>query len=103
MYQGHPALEPIAWILLAIKLAGIPVGAFAFLHAVTQRADAFVAADKLSKNAWMGITGGATLVLLLFHPIGLGTMFWIAGLVAALVYIVDVRPRITDVQRGPRW
>ena len=25
------------------------------------------------------------------------------GLVAALVYIVDVRPRLIEVQRGPRW
>ncbi|AOS61277.1 DUF2516 family protein [Actinoalloteichus hymeniacidonis] len=97
------ALVPQMWIIFAIWLAGIPTGLFAFVHALSQRADAFVAADKLSKNAWLGITGGATAVLALFQPSGTGALFWIAGLVASLVYLVDVKPRITDVQRGPRW
>jgi hypothetical protein len=31
-------------------------------------------------------------------------MFWIAGLVAVLVYIVDVRPKLIEVQRGgQKW
>jgi hypothetical protein len=30
-------------------------------------------------------------------------MFWLAGLVAVTVYVVDVRPRLIEVQRGPRW
>jgi hypothetical protein len=30
-------------------------------------------------------------------------MFWMAGLVAALVYIVDVRPKLIEVQRGNKW
>ncbi|NUT98219.1 MAG: DUF2516 family protein, partial [Saccharothrix sp.] len=27
----------------------------------------------------------------------------LAGLVAVIVYLVDVRPRLIEVQRGPRW
>jgi len=90
-------------ILLVIYWAAIPVGVYAFVHALLQRADAFTAADKLSKPAWLGITGGGTAALLLFQPGRGGLMFWIAGLVAVLVYIVDVRPRVIEVQRGPRW
>ena len=90
-----------AYILLAIWIAGIPVGLYAFVHALLQRADAFTAADKLTKPAWLGITGVALLVLVLLR--GPMTIIWLAGLVAALVYIVDVRPRVTEVQRGPRW
>ncbi len=32
------------------------------------------------------------------------TLFWLAGLVATLVYLVDVRPAVVGVQRGDqRW
>ena len=57
----------------------------------------------MTKPAWLGITGGGTGALVLFSPADLGMMFWIAGLVAVLVYIVDVRPKLIEVQRGPRW
>ncbi|WP_328796648.1 DUF2516 family protein [Halosaccharopolyspora lacisalsi] len=90
-----------SWILMIIWLAGIPVGIYAFGHAATQRADAFTAADKMSKPVWLGITGGGLAVLALFRgPI---TIFWIAGLVAVLVYLVDVRPKVTEVQKGSSW
>ncbi|QGK72463.1 DUF2516 family protein [Allosaccharopolyspora coralli] len=97
--EGVPPLA--VWILTIIWLAGIPVGIYAFVHALVQRADAFTAADKLSKPAWLGITGGGALVLALFQ--GPGTIFWIAGLVATLIYIVDVRPKVTEVQKGSSW
>lgn len=88
-------------ITLIIWVAGIPVGVYAFGHALMQRADAFTAADKLSKPAWLGITGAGTAVLILARgPI---TIFWIAGLVAVLVYLVDVRPKVTEVQKGNPW
>ena len=92
------------YILYAIWLLGIPVGAFAFVHALLQRADAFTAAQKLTKPAWLGITGASLLVLVVFQgPRSPGALFWLAGLVAVLVYIVDVRPKVVEVQRGPRW
>ncbi|MGW0516696.1 DUF2516 family protein [Crossiella sp. NPDC003009] len=86
-----------------IYFAAIPVGLFAFVHALIQRADAFTAADKLSKPAWLGITGGGTAALALFVFGGPGSLFWMAGLVAVLVYLVDVRPKVIEAQRGPRW
>lgn len=92
------------WVLQAIWLLGIPVGAFAFVHALLQRGEAFTAAEKLTKPAWLGITGAGLLVLVVFPgPRSVGALFWIAGLVAVLVYLVDVRPRVVEVQRGPRW
>jgi uncharacterized protein DUF2516 len=91
------------WVLWLIWVVAIPVGLYAFVHALLQRADAFAAADKLSKPAWLGITGGSLFVLILFRFGDAGTILWLAGLVAVLVYIVDVRPRVTEVQRGPRW
>ncbi|GAA4438563.1 DUF2516 family protein [Actinokineospora soli] len=91
------------WILNVISWAAIPVGAFAFVHALLQRPDAYSAADRMSKPAWLGITAGALAALLIFSFAGTGWIFWMAGLVAALVYIVDVRPKLIEVQRGQRW
>ncbi|WHT19099.1 DUF2516 family protein [Crossiella sp. CA-258035] len=96
-------LEPAYLIMKIIYFAAIPVGLFAFVHALIQRADAFTAADKLSKPAWLGITGGGTAALALFPFGGPGSLFWMAGLVAVLVYLVDVRPKVIEAQRGPRW
>jgi hypothetical protein len=90
-------------ILRIIDWAAVPVGVFAFIHALMQRPDAYTAIDRLTKPAWLGITAGAAAALLLFSFAGVGWIFWIAGLVAALVYIVDVRPRLIEVQRGQKW
>ena len=92
------------YILFGIYVLAIPVGAFAFVHALLQRSDAFTAAEKLTKPAWLGITGAGLLVLVVFHgPRSAGALFWLAGLIAVLIYLVDVRPKVTEVQRGPRW
>lgn len=91
------------WILRIIDWAAVPVGVFAFIHALLQRPDAYTAADRLTKPAWLGITAGAAAALLLFSFAGVAWMFWMAGLVAALVYIVDVRPKLIEVQRGRNW
>jgi hypothetical protein len=89
------------YVLFALWILGIPVGAYAFVHALLQRADAFTAAEKLTKPAWLGITGAGLLLLILFR--GPLTLFWLVGLIAVLVYLVDVRPKVVEVQRGPRW
>lgn len=93
------------WILIGLWLLAIPVGGYAFIHALLQRSDAFTAADKLTKPAWLGITGASVLVLVVFRgPQEGGALFWLAGLVAVLVYIVDVKPAIVGVQGGgQRW
>lgn len=89
-------------ILRALWIAGIPVGIYAFVHALMQRADAYTAADKLTKPAWLGITAAGALVLIIFQR-GPFTIIWIAGLVASLVYILDVRPKLIEVQKGGSW
>ncbi|MFC0439560.1 DUF2516 family protein [Kutzneria buriramensis] len=91
------------WVLFAIWCAAMPVGAYAFLHALLQRADAYTAADRMTKTAWSLITGGGLAALLLFRPQSSTFILWMAALVAVLVYIVDVRPKLNEVQRGNRW
>jgi hypothetical protein len=92
------------WIEYVLNWAAVPVGLFAFLHAAVQRTDAYAAANKMTKPIWLAITGGGTLACALFHFYDFTLMFWIAGLVAILVYIVDVRPKLIEVQRGgQKW
>ncbi|TCO65185.1 DUF2516 family protein [Actinocrispum wychmicini] len=91
------------WIVWGIDWAPVPVGVFAFVHVLLQRADAFTAIDRMTKPAWLGITAGGTAAVALFSLATFSALFWIAGLVAVLVYLVDVRPRLIEVQRGNRW
>ncbi|MDQ2707240.1 MAG: DUF2516 family protein [Actinomycetota bacterium] len=86
--------------MLACWIVGIPVGLFAVVDAARARADAFTAADKLTKPTWLWITGGALVVLLIFQ--GPMSLLWLIGLIAALVYLVDVRPSLIEVQGGRR-
>lgn len=90
------------WILQIISWAGALAGLAAFIHALLQRADAFTAADRKTKPIWLLITGASTVAMGLFPFGGAGSLFWLAGIVAALVYLVDVRPKLIEVQRGGR-
>jgi hypothetical protein len=69
---------------------------FALIDCLRQRSDAFTAAGKLSKPAWLAITGGACLLgfLMILSPL---TIFEIAAVVAAGVYLADVRPALQQV------
>ena len=70
--------------------------AFALIDAVSRPAQAYLAADKWNKQAWMIVLGLALLVqiLLSYSP-----MLQLIGLVAALVYILDARPALKSVTR----
>ena len=87
-------------ILLALQLLALAGAVFAVFHAVRQRKDAFTAVDKLTKPIWLGILVASLLVIFLFGPVH---MLGLIAVVAVCVYLVDVRPRVDDVQRGPRW
>jgi hypothetical protein len=81
--------------MLAITLALFVVQAWAFIDAVSRRPDAFVAADKLTKPAWLIILGLAVVVhMLIWSPVSFLNLI---GAVAAIVYVVDVRPALKMV------
>jgi asparagine N-glycosylation enzyme membrane subunit Stt3 len=86
------------FILLAATLALFAIEAWAFVDAVSQRPDAFVAADKQTKTMWLVILGVALAAhMLIWHPIHLLN---IAGAVASIVYLVDVRPAVRSLTRN---
>ena len=59
-----------ALVLFVIGIVSAPVAAYAFIHALRQRADAFTAVGKLTKNAWLGITGAAVFFMLVDFVLG---------------------------------
>ena len=93
------------WLNAVIWVVGVPVGLYAFVHALMQRSDAFTAVDKLTKPAWAGITGaGAAVLIISSGPTGgTSSIFWLVAVIAVLVYLCDVRPKVVEVQQGPRW
>jgi asparagine N-glycosylation enzyme membrane subunit Stt3 len=84
-------------ILLAATLALFAIEAWAFVDAVSHRPDVFVAADKQTKTMWLVILGVALAAhMLIWHPIHILN---IAGAVASIVYLVDVRPAVRALTR----
>ena len=80
-----------------VSLATFVMQAYAFVDAVAQRPDAYVAADKQTKQVWLIILGlGVVAHMLFWHPI---QIFNIMGIIAAIVYLVDVRPAIRSLTR----
>jgi len=81
-------------------------GLLSVVHAAVQRPDAFTAVDRQSKGFWVGLLALATVFLALFGVVGAGGpiigMICLLGLVAVIVYLVDVRPKVDEVQ-GRRW
>lgn len=85
-----------SYVMLVLTIAALAVEVFAFVHALKTRPDAFVAAGKRTKNFWLAVTGVA--VLLGFVSLGGVGMLAIIGVVAAGVYLADVRPAVEAVQ-----
>lgn len=84
---------------LALLLAMFAATAFALVHAATQRPDAFIAADKLNKRAWLIILGLSLAVQLLLWREGPIGLLHLVGIIATIVYLVDVRPALRSLTR----
>jgi uncharacterized protein DUF2516 len=92
LMQGFGTL---LWILHLVVLA---LAVFAFVDAAFRRDDAYRAAGKQNKPFWLVILGLAILVNVFLG--GLLGILTIAGLIASIVYIVDVRPAIRQLTGG---
>ena len=87
----------IAYLGIAAALTAL----YAFVHAAMQRPDAYTAAEKLTKPVWLVILGVAVALTSI-----LGFVFGVLGMViaacAAGVYLVDVRPKLLEIQGKSR-
>ena len=81
--------------MMLVTIGLFVIQAWAFVDALTRRPEMFVAADKLTKPAWLLILGVALAAhLLIASPVSFLNLI---GAVAAIVYVVDVRPALRSL------
>jgi hypothetical protein len=79
--------------LFLLNLVVLVVDLWALIDASIRPAPAYISADKRTKGFWVAVLAAATV------------FFWIGflaliGLVASIVYLVDVRPALREVSGG---
>lgn len=87
----------VGYVLFAIQVAVLLTAVYAFVHAAIQRPDAYTAAEKLTKPVWLVILGVGVLLALVLGVTGVAI-----AAVASGVYLVDVRPKILEIQGKSR-
>ena len=91
--------ELAVYVLRALQIAVLVAVVYAFVHAAMQRPDAYPAVDKLTKPVWLVILGVAGLLVLVF---GVSVLGMAIGAIAAGIYLVDVRPKLLEIQGKSR-
>ncbi|WP_328838399.1 DUF2516 family protein [Streptomyces europaeiscabiei] len=86
-----------AGFLGLLKIVLMALAAFGLFDAAFRREDAFRAADKQTKVFWLVILGIALIVSYLFSIL---SFLPIIGVIASIVYVVDVRPAVKQVSGG---
>jgi len=94
--------DPGSLLLLVLGLGALVLKLWALADSVTRPAAAFPAAGKLTKPAWVAILAVALLLTLLSGASFMGLLS-IVGTIAAIVYLVDVRPAVRELNQGGRW
>ncbi|KAB2590521.1 MULTISPECIES: DUF2516 family protein [Streptomyces] len=89
-------LSAFGSLLQLLYLGMLVLAVVAFVFAAIAREDAYRAADKKKKSFWLIILGVAVAVNLLIPFLFLQ----LAGVVASIVFMVDVRPALKEVSGG---
>ncbi|AZS89968.1 DUF2516 family protein [Streptomyces griseoviridis] len=92
-------MQGFAGFMWLLSMALIVFSGFALFDAATRREDAYRAVDKQSKMFWLIILGVAFVVNLIFNVL---SFLPIIGLIATIVYMVDVRPALRGLSGGGR-
>ena len=101
-----PFLQTVLFLIFYVVIFGLCV--WAVIDLLRRPSSAFPAADKRTKQFWGIVLGVATAIafMALPPPLGLNFLPFLALLsaVAAVVYLVDVRPALVPYtrRRGPR-
>ena len=90
-------LQGFAGVMWLLNAALTVFSGFALFDAAFRREDAYRAVDKQTKAFWLIILGLAFLVSTIFPIL---SFLPIIGLIATIVYMVDVRPAIRGIAGG---
>lgn len=92
------AAQSLITLVLGLVFAGVKV--WAFIDVLRRPQQGFPAIGRLNKTFWLivlGISAVTGIGFWFINPIGL---IGIAGIIAALVYLFDVRPRLIELSSG---
>ncbi|WP_425172728.1 DUF2516 family protein [Mycobacterium sp.] len=84
-------------VIFVLQIAVAVTTLYALVHAAMQRPDAYTAAEKLTKPLWLLILAGAIALIFVLQVMGAAIAAAAAG-----VYLVDVRPKLLDIQGKSR-
>ena len=84
------------WIVFALSVVALGVEVYAFVDCVRRRPDAFPAAGKRTKSFWLIVTVIAMLLGIVSLG-GLPGLLAIVAVIAAGVYLADVKPALDQV------
>jgi hypothetical protein len=88
------------WVFTALFYGALALTLWAFVDSLVRPAAGFVAAGKLTKPGWAAITGISIAVIYFFGPM---SFLGLPAIIAAVVYLVDVRPAVRGLRRGNSW
>ncbi|MEQ0598832.1 DUF2516 family protein [Mycobacterium tuberculosis] len=91
----------VGTVMLVLLVAVLVTAVYAFVHAALQRPDAYTAADKLTKPVWLVILGAAVALASILYPV-LGVLGMAMSACSSGVYLVDVRPKLLEIQGKSR-
>ena len=104
MLGSGGAYTPLNYFFWALAIAAFLVEAWALIDAIIRPAQAYPAAGKQTKPLWLIILGVA-FVIGLAAAVGWGGLnvinfLAVAAIIAAGVYLTDVRPKVKQFRRG---
>lgn len=91
------------WIFRVLAFVALGIELWALADCAKRNAASFEASFKRTKGFWLGVTGGSAAVGALTALVGAFGLFGILQLVAviaACVYLADVKPAVSEVQSG---
>jgi len=98
-YRVHMFATVQQSVALVLGIGAFGLEVFALVDALRRRPDAFAASGKRTKQFWTLMLAAAAAIgfVVLFSPL---TLFGLIAVVAAAVYLTDVRPALDEVTRG---
>jgi hypothetical protein len=89
-----------ALVFLVLYWGALALALWAFVDSLVRPAAGFAAAGKLTKPGWAAITALAALIVFWQGPM---SFLGLPAVIAAVVYLVDVRPAVRGLRRGNSW
>jgi len=90
------------YLTIVINFVAIVLEAWAVIHCILQRSDAFTALGTLAKGGWLVILVLALMITMFFGVLGGTFVLGLIGLGFAGFYLLQVRSGLRELREG-RW